>query len=150
MSMTLDRKTLQEIRDSAHLLAKETDDDFALEYWCALAAAADRLDAMLARKDAEENKPYFTANICPKCGLDSLRHEFTAEELKDQCRPLEATFLSPCPACGSTTSETVQWMGLDSAGAVISRWSVRCCRCRARTDDFATAALAQKSWHKSA
>jgi Lar family restriction alleviation protein len=87
MSMTLDRKTLQEIRDSAHLLAKETDDDFALEYWCALAAAADHLDAMLARNEIGATTATLHAEHCPKCGAFSMRHEWTKEEMDENVNP---------------------------------------------------------------
>jgi hypothetical protein len=94
MSMTLDRKTLQQIRATAKYLAIP---DCVCPEWTRafdeLADAANRLDAMLARerlyafeKDEEPDKkpPYFKENICPACGLNSLRHDFTEEELKER------------------------------------------------------------------
>lgn len=85
--MELNRKTLREIRDCAHKTAVERHDgiDFFTPFK-ELAHAADALDAMLARKEAEtqssckSRKETEFLSVCPLCKASIVVHA-TAHDL---------------------------------------------------------------------
>jgi hypothetical protein len=139
--MNLDRKTLQEIRDAAFAFLDKTARSernppnwpLLFEAHNTIAMAADSLDAMLARRDADEKRPYFTSETCPKCGCNSLHHDFTPEELKNQKLPNN----TPCPFCGDESSEVQMQDG---------GYYVRCPLCAASTNIFKTPTLALTAW----
>lgn len=134
MSMTLDRKTLQEIRDLAFAETEKCETKLPLRnIYGFVAIFTDALDAMLARRDADEKRPYFTSETCPKCGLNSLHHDFTPEELKNQKLPNN----TPCPFCGDESSEVQMQDG---------GYYVRCPLCAASTNIFKTPTLALTAW----
>jgi transcription elongation factor Elf1 len=134
MSMTLDRKTLQEIRDAAMVQAMGYGEENTL--WCgmhgSLAKTADALDAMLARREMEAKQTHFTSETCPKCGINSLRHEFTKKE-----RPAPSN--TPCPFCGDETSH---------CELTCEGYYVKCPICGASTATFKTPAEALAAWRR--